>query len=335
MAATRRHDLLKPHGRKNFRARSYMTTRPAIATRIAAFFDIDGTLLPAPSLERRFFATLRRSGAIPPQNYYRWLARTIQIAPRGIAAITNANKMYLRNIPTNCLGGKAISCCADSSSGNGASTRQISPNLPPFLAEALTQAAWHASLGHAIVLVTGTLAPLAHQAAIALMLQLVARGVTSSIAVCATRLEERNSLYTGEITGEPIFGPAKARAIRRIAAEEGFDLPRCYAYADSGSDRWMLAAVGRPAAVNPIPDLQRVAHLHGWPILHWHPTQHAKTLWSAATRRRHYDRISCKNLHEPQSDLVEKTAVGSGCHVTGKAPATRIHLAESQTETQS
>ena len=264
-----------------------MTTRPAIATRVAAFFDLDGTLLPAPSLERRFFATLRRTHAFPPQNYLRWLARSIHLAPRGIATITSANKTYLRDVPTDSSRGTAISGCPDTSSGKVASTHRVSPDLPHFLPDALSQTAWHATLGHAIVLVTGTLAPLAHQAAIALALRLAARGVTSSIAVCATRLEERNGRYTGEIIGEAMFGPAKARAIRRIAADEGFDLPRCYAYADSGSDRWMLAAVGRPAAVNPAPQLEQVARLHDWPILRWQPTHRSvRTLWSAATRRR-------------------------------------------------
>jgi phosphoserine phosphatase len=248
-----------------------MTTQPAIATRVAAFFDIDGTLLPAPSLERRFFATLRRAHAVPLQNCFRWLARAIQLAPRGIATLTTANKMYLRDVPTNCLGRTAIPGCADTSFSKVGSPHHISPYPLQFLPDALAQAAWHASLGHAIVLVTGTLAPLAHQAAIALTLRLAARGVTASIAVCATRLEERNGRYTGEIIGGAIFGPAKARAIRRIAAEEGLDLPRCYAYADSSSDRWMLAAVGRPAAVNPAPELEQVARLHGWPILHWKP----------------------------------------------------------------
>ncbi len=250
-----------------------MTAHPAIATRVAAFFDIDGTLLPSPSLEHRLFAALRHSGAIRPQNYYHWLARAMQLTPRGIATITNANKTYLRNVPTNFLGGTAIlGCGAAATSSEMRHPRQISPHSPEFLPDALAQATWHGTLGHAIVLVTGTLAPLAHQAAIALTLRLAARGVTTSVAVCATRLEERNNCYTGEIIGEAMFGPAKALAIRHIAAEEGFDLPRCYAYADSSGDRWMLAAVGRPAAVNPAPQLEQIAHLHDWPILHWKPS---------------------------------------------------------------
>jgi hypothetical protein len=31
----------------------------------------------------------------------------------------------------------------------------------------------------------------------------------------------------------------------------------------------MLGAVGRPAAVNPLPELRRIALLRHWPILEW------------------------------------------------------------------
>jgi phosphoserine phosphatase len=82
-------------------------------------------------------------------------------------------------------------------------------------------------------------------------------------------LEEGDGRWTGRIIGDAMIGEAKARAIRRLAAEEGFDLARCYAYGNATSDRWMLGAVGRPVAVNPSPDLRRIAHLHDWPVLLW------------------------------------------------------------------
>jgi phosphoserine phosphatase len=239
--------------------------------RIAAFFDVDGTLLPSPSLELRFFAALRSRKAIPAKNYLLWAARAVRLAPRGIAMIAHANKMYLRGMPVE--SGRArstdgLDCPGVNQTENNSATASSVQPLS-FFPAAVKQLARHASADHAIVLVTGTLAPLAHEVATALTLRLAARGRPASVGVCATRLEEWQGRWTGRILGDAMFGEAKARAARQIAASQHFDLSRSYAYADAASDRWLLAAVGRPAAVNPSPDLGRIARLHDWPVLLW------------------------------------------------------------------
>src|ERR1700741_2972369 len=61
--------------------------------RVAAFFDIDGTLMAGPSLERRFLAMLRYRHAFAPRNYFSWVAHAIRLAPKGIGTIVHANKM--------------------------------------------------------------------------------------------------------------------------------------------------------------------------------------------------------------------------------------------------
>jgi HAD superfamily hydrolase (TIGR01490 family) len=239
--------------------------------RIAAFFDVDGTLLPGPSLELRFFAALRSRKAIPARNYFLWAMHAVRLAPRGIAMVAHANKMYLCGVPVE--SGRARSTdtldCpgVNQTENNSAMASSVQPLS--FFPAAMKQLAWHASAGHAIVLMTGTLAPLAHEVATALTLRLAARGLPASIGVCATRLEESQGRWTGRILGEAMFGEAKAHAVRQIAASQDFDLSRCYAYGDSTNDRWFLAAVGRPAAVNPSPDLGRTARLHDWPVLLW------------------------------------------------------------------
>jgi HAD superfamily hydrolase (TIGR01490 family) len=239
---------------------------------IAAFFDLDGTLLPLPSLERRFAAALRSRRAIPARNYFRWLAQAIRLAPQGVSVVTHANKMYLRDISANrqtLLGGTGTHASARVNHGTAASVISTRDQLPVFFPDAMGRIAWHIECGHAIVLVTGTLAPLASEAALILTLRLAARGITTSIAVCATQLEEANDRWTGCIKGEAMFGAAKVRAAQRIATQRGFDLAGCYAYGDSTNDRWMLGAVGRPTAVNPSRELERIARLRNWPILRW------------------------------------------------------------------
>ena len=227
-----------------------------MAGRVAAFFDLDGTLIARPSLERRFFAELRQGRAIPMRNYFFWLARAMWLAPRGIGMVLYANKMYLRRV---CAGG-------DRSRGERGQPEMA---VPRFLPEGVNQVAWHARQGHAIVLVSGTLAPLAQEMALALVARLAVRGIAACVAVCATRLEERDGRWTGRIVGDAMFGEAKARAVRKIAPEKGFELAQCYAYGDSADDRWILETVGRPVAVNPSRRLERLACRRSWAVLTW------------------------------------------------------------------
>jgi HAD superfamily hydrolase (TIGR01490 family) len=217
------------------------------ASRVAAFFDIDGTLLPLPSLERRFVAELRREGVIPVGNYLRWLAAAVRLSPRGVLHSVYGNKAHLRNVPVRAL-----------------SFRELA-----FFPDAIRRVAWHASQGHSVILVSGTLDFLARQVALALTMRLAARGMKAKIGVCATRAERIDGRYTGRIIGAANFAEEKVNAMQRVADENGFELARCYAYSDSTHDRWMLGAVGRPAAVNPSAELRRIAMLRHWPIFDW------------------------------------------------------------------
>jgi HAD superfamily hydrolase (TIGR01490 family) len=84
--------------------------------------------------------------------------------------------------------------------------------------------------------------------------------------VIATRMTEADGCYTGEIDFYAYAGN-KAVAIRELAAVEGYDLERCYAYSDSVTDLPLLEAVGHPYAVNPDRGLRREALAREWPVL--------------------------------------------------------------------
>src|SRR3954463_14421784 len=88
-------------------------------------------------------------------------------------------------------------------------------------------------------------------------------GLTGGLGTVA---EHEDGIYTGRLVGEPLHGPAKAEAIRALAAKEGLDLGRCSAYSDSANDLPMLSAVGHPTAVNPDADLRKIAKERDWPI---------------------------------------------------------------------
>lgn len=232
-------------------------------TRIAAFLDIDGTLVPRPSLERRFFAELRKRQEISLRNYFFWLMRAARLAPEGIAAIVNENKMYLRGVPVAQI---ETAATAAHTSPQGLAQAMATGAL---VDAAVERVAWHAAQGHAIVLASGTLAPLARSVAVMLGTRLALHRRSGSIQICATELEERDGRCTGRIAGEALCGEEKAHAVWRFAREHGIELSESYAYGDSISDRWMLEAVGRPAAVNPSQELHRIARERDWPILLW------------------------------------------------------------------
>jgi HAD superfamily phosphoserine phosphatase-like hydrolase len=248
---------------------------------IAAFFDLDGTLVALPSLERKFIQMLRSARAIPARNYFLWLREAVRLLPCGITAVLQANKMYLRGVQSfDERGGRDDAFFPWHQSRDPAEGQAPAPSsrralhhpglpVPGFFAEAIERVEWHAKQGHVIVIVSGTLEPLASAAALSLLLRLAVNGITSLIGVRATKLEEAKGRCTGRVVGEPMFGEAKARAVERIASEMKMDLTKCYAYGDSVNDRWLLEAVGWPAAVNPSKELGRIARCRRWPVLHW------------------------------------------------------------------
>jgi HAD superfamily phosphoserine phosphatase-like hydrolase len=130
-------------------------------------------------------------------------------------------------------------CLFSEDDAEGKKKRQARMPVPPYL-EAIERLVWHAERGHLIVIVSGTLEPLAERAVRALEAKLGQRGFATKILVRATRLEEKHARWTGRVLGEVMFGEAKARAVRRIAVKENLDLRRCFAYGDSASDRGCL-----------------------------------------------------------------------------------------------
>jgi phosphoserine phosphatase len=245
--------------------------------RVAAFFDLDGTLVPLPSLERRFFRGLRHRREIPLSNYFVWWREFLRLILGGIGAVVHGNKMYLRGVRSFEESGaeNQIDSSAHKSGQTGGGQASVPPRriprwpVPRFFEDGVERLAWHAMQGHTLVVVSGTLEPLATAAARALETELADRGIVAGIRVRATNLEESEGRWTGRILGEAMFGKAKARAILKLAEEMSLDLSRSWAYGDSAQDRSVLAAVGNPSAVNPAAKLARIASKQGWPVLHW------------------------------------------------------------------
>ncbi|HZM82052.1 MAG TPA: HAD-IB family hydrolase [Candidatus Limnocylindrales bacterium] len=88
-------------------------------------------------------------------------------------------------------------------------------------------------------------------------------GLTGALGTVA---QVRDGHYTGKLVGEMLHGPAKAVAIKALAAAEGLNLSKCTAYSDSINDIPMLSVVGNAVAVNPDSALRRAAKQNGWEV---------------------------------------------------------------------
>lgn len=127
---------------------------------------------------------------------------------------------------------------------------------PLIYAEAADLIADHKIRGHDVVIVSASgeeiVGPIAE--------------VLGASHTAATRMVVADGKYTGDIEFY-CYGEGKVAAIEKLAAAEGYDLSRCYAYSDSVTDVPMLSAVGHPTAVNPDRALRKEAATRGWPVL--------------------------------------------------------------------
>ena len=113
----------------------------------------------------------------------------------------------------------------------------------------------HRQAGHTVVLASSAtryqLAPLARDL-----------GVDN---VLCSEVEIVKGYFSGFLDGDVLWGPAKARAVRQFASENGVDLERSFAYANGDEDVAFLETVGNPRPLNPQKGLARVANEPGWP----------------------------------------------------------------------
>lgn len=87
--------------------------------------------------------------------------------------------------------------------------------------------------------------------------------------VC-NRLELRDGKATGRLVDPVIGGHDMGRWASAYASEHGLSLSGSLAYASHGPDLLLLAAVGKPCAVNPDYTLRRAARDAHWPIMDFH-----------------------------------------------------------------
>jgi HAD superfamily hydrolase (TIGR01490 family) len=213
----------------------------------AAFFDVDNTIMRGASifqlargLYRRKFFTMRDIAG--------WAWKQFMFTLLG------ENLEHLQDVQEQALGFvKGHSVAELRAVGEEVFDELIVDRIWPGT-HAL--ALMHVEAGQRVWLVTATPIEVAEVIADRL-------GLTGALGTVA---EDVDGVYTGRLVGQPMHGPAKAEAVRALAAREGLDLQRCSAYSDSANDIPLLSLVGNPCAINPDGTLRAHARQNGWRI---------------------------------------------------------------------
>lgn len=215
--------------------------------RIAAFFDLDNTLVRGASAFHLALG-LRRRGFLRLRDVLEFGV----LQARYLALGENVRQIdHLRRRGLSIVAGRSVAEIA--AIGEEVWDEVLSLRVFPGAHELLLR---HLSAGHQVWIITAS--PVEIGALIASRL-----GATGALGTVA---EHVDGFYTGRLVGDLLHGSAKAAAVRRLADEHGLDLARCHAYGDSGNDLAILSAVGHPVAINPDARLRRSALAQGWPV---------------------------------------------------------------------
>ncbi len=229
--------------------------------RSAAFFDLDKTLMQGSSAFE-FGRAAYRAGLISRR---RIVADALANVRYRLHGASDEHSQAVRERIAGSLAGVRVRDLERLGVG------VVSGILPRLYPRMLKLAYEHQDAGQRVYIVTAA----AHELA-----EILAQVMAFDGAVGSHLSEVVDGRYTGRATGDFLYGEAKAEAVRRIAAREGFDLAACYAYSDSASDLPMLMAVGHPVVVNPDAELEAIARTRGWELLRL--DRLARWLWAGA-----------------------------------------------------
>jgi len=214
------------------------------ASRTAAFFDYDGTLIAGYSILAFLKERVRRRelGAVD------LLRTTVAVAQSALGQI-DSRELISRGIHE--WNGRRL---ADLEAlGERLFESELRDRIYPEMRALVAE---HRRQGHVVAIATSA-APF--------QVESVARELGIEYVLC-TRLEARDGVLTGKSSGPVLWGRAKADAVREFARRHRVDLRHSYFYADGDEEVALMTAVGHPRPINPRPLLAEAAGREGWPV---------------------------------------------------------------------
>ncbi len=213
----------------------------------AAIFDVDRTLLDGMS-GYLFAQYLWRTGAMPWAG--RW--RTVRAMLRYRLGLSN--ELVIVEAGVTCYAGLTAARVA------ALADEAVRDVLQPRLyREAIDAVRERVAAGDRVVLATGSSVFLAQALARAL-------GAHDGIGTDSEREGER---LRPVMKQPPCAHEGKRELVRDWLAREGIAPADATLYTDNGIDRPLIEFVGRAVAVNPDPDLAKLAAERGLPVVHW------------------------------------------------------------------
>jgi len=212
---------------------------------VAAFFDVDGTLI-AKNSGPLYMRYLRSRGEIRRRDALRTLYFYLRyrLNMLDIEAALERSSAWIRGRPEEAV---AAHC-------RHWYEQMVRQWVQPELVRRIVD---HKAQGHLVAILSSTTnylaGPLAADVGIEHLL--------------VSHLVVENGRFTGEARHPLCYGDGKIFWARRFAEEHDVDLAASYFYTDSATDLPMLEIVGHPRVVNPDLFLRRVARRRGWEIL--------------------------------------------------------------------
>lgn len=218
---------------------------PGTGSRVAAFFDMDQTVVAA-NTAGIYIEDMRRRGELRKRDLLELWLVLIGYKLAFIDMVSVMERVF-RGLAGTSEAALATRCQALYDS-------RIEHLVSPAARLAIDD---HRRRGDVVVLLTAQTPYLARP---------LARTVGIEHVLC-TELETRDGLFTGAVKGEVCYGIGKTRIARAWSERHGVSLQDSYFYTDSYTDLPMLEVVGHPRAANPDLRLGWHARSRGWKVL--------------------------------------------------------------------
>lgn len=223
-------------------------TQPDSNAPAAAFFDLDGTLIPG-SANIPLAKAAFRAGLVSPWELLTDIRNGLSFLLKGA---TDQRSVQVRDRILRAVAGHPA---AEVEALGDHFIADLVASVPPVMSAELVR---QAAAGRDRIVLSASPTEIVSRFALELGLE-GGTGTTSE--------RDGEGRYTGRLAGPFCYGEGKLEVMLDLAQEAGYDLAASYAYSDSISDLPLLEAVGHPVAVNPEPALRAVAVDRGWRLV--------------------------------------------------------------------